>query len=157
MSVTHRMLLVAVLLAAACDGGARRPEPPVAVGRSAVLQVAGRSVQVELALDDYARSRGLMHRTRLEPDAGMLFVFPDEQPRTFWMHDTLIPLDIVFLESSGRVINVAHGEPGVERPGYHSARPARMVLELNGGWCETHGLRPGDELAVPPEILALGR
>lgn len=157
MRVTLGMLAAAALLAGACNDGARRAEKPAAPGPSVVLQVAGRSVQAELALDDYARGRGLMHRTRLEPDAGMLFVFPDEQPRTFWMHDTLIPLDIVFLESSGAVINVARGQPGVERPGYHSARPARMVLELNGGWCEAHGLRPGDVVPVPPEVLAQGR
>jgi uncharacterized membrane protein (UPF0127 family) len=112
-------------------------------------------VAVELAVTPAERDRGLMHRTELSADAGMLFVFPTDEPRTFWMQNTLIPLDIVFLDADGTIQNIAHGEPFVERPGYHSARPARMVLELNAGWCAAHGVRPGSKVAVPAAVLAL--
>ncbi len=149
--------LLAVLLAlCACSKEPRLTAVGPAAGNRELL-VAGRTVQVELALDTPARNRGLMHRTELAPDAGMLFVFPDDAPRTFWMANTLIALDLVFLDADGTVQNIERGEPGVERPGYHSARPARMVLELNAGWAERHGLRPGDRIEIPGELLARAR
>ena len=119
------------------------------------LTVAGRRVKVELAVNAEQRDRGLMHRTDLEPDAGMLFVFKDDQPRTFWMRNTLIPLDVIFLDADGTVQNIAHGEPMVEVPGLHSLRPARLVLELKGGWSAEHGLAAGQRIEIPPEILGL--
>ncbi len=150
-------VLPVVVLLSCCNGEERPMQPPTLPPSTAVLQLAGRSVTVELAFDDAARARGMMHRTHLDPDAGMLFVFPEPRPQRFWMRNTLIPLDICFLDSDGTLQNVARGLPGVEEPGYHSARPARMVLELNAGWCEAHGVKPGDKVPVPPEIVALGR
>ena len=158
--VTWLLLLIALPVAVLLRGCGTEELPmhrPPGIPTQAVLQVAGRSVTVDLALDDAARTRGLMHKTQLDADAGMLFVFPDARPQRFWMRNTLIPLDICFLDADGTLQNVARGLPGVEEPGYHSARPARMVLELNAGWCEAHGLKAGDRLAIPPEIVALGR
>ncbi|HVQ25334.1 MAG TPA: DUF192 domain-containing protein [Planctomycetota bacterium] len=151
---------LALGLAGAAGGCGHQPElhpaAPVAV-QPHTLQVAGRTVSVELATTPAQRDLGLMHRTHLDADAGMLFIFKDDQLRTFWMKDTLIPLDIIFLDADGTVQNVAHGEPLVEVPGLYSLRPARLVLEFNAGWCEEHGLKPGDKLAIPPELLALGQ
>lgn len=143
----------------ACGGDELVPaaRPQAVDPHHATLQVEGRTVSVELATDDLQRMRGLKHRTSLAPDSGMLFVFPDEAPRTFWMHDTLIPLDIVFLDAGGEVINIEHGRPGVERPGYMSRRPARFVLEMAGGWCAEAGLEPGDRIEIPAEVAARGR
>ena len=144
----------------ACCGLEPSPQPVVPKGTHpgrVTLQVAGRPVVVELAVTAAERNQGLMHRTSLGADAGMLFLFTDDRPRTFWMRNTLIPLDIIFLDADGSVQNVAAGEPGVEVPGYMSRRPARMVLELNAGWAAAHGLKPGDRIEVPPEVLALAR
>lgn len=143
---------------AAC--GHHKPELHPAAPASATLhelQAAGRTVKVELAVNSPQRDLGLMHRTHLDPDAGMLFLFPDEQPRTFWMRNTLIPLDVIFLDADGTVLNITHGDPMVEVPGLHSRGPARMVLELNAGWAAEHGLVPGQKVAVPPELLALAQ
>jgi uncharacterized membrane protein (UPF0127 family) len=151
---------LALGLAGATAGCGHRPELHPAATDSAQaheLQIAGRSVSVELATTQPQRDLGLMHRTHLDPDVGMLFIFKDDQPRTFWMKNTLIPLDIAFLDADGTVQNVAHGEPLVEVPGLNSLRPARMVLELNAGWCDEHGLKPGDKVAIPPGLLALGQ
>ena len=148
------------LSGAACAGCGHRPELHPAATDAAqthTLQVAGRAVSVELATTQPQRDHGLMNRTHLDPDAGMLFIFKDDQPRAFWMKNTLIPLDIVFLDADGTVQNVARGEPLVEMPGVYSLRPARMVLELNAGWCAEHGLKPGDTVAIPPGLLALGQ
>jgi uncharacterized membrane protein (UPF0127 family) len=130
---------------------------PEQARRTATLQAAGRTLTVELALDDASRSRGLKHRTQLAPDAGMLFVFTSPRPQRFWMQDTLIPLDILFLDPDGTVQNVARGEPGVEQPGYTSRGAALDVLELAAGWCEQHGLKPGDKVVIPPELARLAR
>jgi uncharacterized membrane protein (UPF0127 family) len=139
---------------AACVGCADGSKPLVPAAPEPVrLDVAGRSVTVELALTTPQRNQGLMNRTHLDEDAGMLFVFPDDDFRHFWMHDTVIPLDIIFLEKDGTVINVADAKPGVEKPGYSSDRKARMVLELNAGWSARHGLKPGDRVGVPSELL----
>ncbi|MFT7461672.1 MAG: uncharacterized membrane protein (UPF0127 family) [Pseudohongiellaceae bacterium] len=112
------------------------------------LVVAGRAVIVELATDVPTRTRGMMHRTSLGADKGMLFIFEDSAPRVFWMRNTLIPLDIIFLDDDGMVINVEQAPPAVERPGFHSKRPARFVLELNRGWSEEHKLLPGQVIEI---------
>ena len=161
-SATSRLVaaLAVGLAGASCAGCGRSPELQPAAPASALeheLQVAGRTVRVELAVDRQQRDLGLMHRTELDPDAGMLFLFPDDQPRTFWMRNTLIPLDIVFLDADGTVQNIAHGEPLVELPGLHSLRPARFVLELNAGWCAQHGLAPGQRIAIPADVAGLAR
>ena len=144
-------------LAAGC-GSEPTPQPVVPKGSRpgrVTLQVAGQAVVVELAVTAAERNQGLMHRTSLGADAGMLFLFADDRPRTFWMRNTLIPLDIIFLDADGTVQNVTTGEPGVEVPGYMSRRPARLVLELNGGWAAAHGLKAGDRIEISPELLAL--
>jgi hypothetical protein len=158
------LLLASVgLVAAACGGCGRTPrafEPAAAQrpqGAVVVVPTADGPVEVsvELALTPAERDLGLMHRTELAADAGMLFVFPSSEPRTFWMRSTLIPLDIAFLDADGTIQNVARGEPFVERPGYHSLRPARMVLELNAGWFAAHGVAAGAVVQVPAPILEL--
>lgn len=123
--------------------------------RKADLQVAGRTVSVELAYTQAARTRGLMARTHLDPDSGMLFLFTEARPQRFWMRDTLIGLDLAFLDDDGRVLNIEHGRPGVEVPGYRSAGPARFVLEMAEGWCAEAGLKPGDRIEIPERLRQL--
>lgn len=150
--------LGAILIATSCAGCSDRPMQEVHVSMSTTtLEVAGRDVLVELQLDDVARARGLMYRTELPDDRGMLFVFAAEAMQHFYMRNTLIALDVVFLESDGTVINITRGQPGVELPTLDSTRPARMVLELAAGWSERHGLKAGDKVVVPPEVLPLAR
>jgi len=133
---------------------------PVAAAHAAPITLAlpvkdgTRPVVVELALTPPEQQRGLMERTHLDPDAGMLFVFPADQPLHFWMKNTLLPLDILFLDADGTVQNIAEAQPLVEIPGYSSLRSGRMVLELNQGWCRQHGLKPGMKIPIPAEVLA---
>jgi uncharacterized membrane protein (UPF0127 family) len=153
------LLAVCVPFGGTGCGGERTPlGPPPATDRPpthATLDVAGRSVRVELAHTLRARERGLMGRTSLATDAGMLFLFTEATPQRFWMRDTLIPLDIAFLDADGRVINIEHGLPGVEQPGYYSAEPAMFVLEMEDGWCAEAGLEAGDRILVSEELRAL--
>jgi hypothetical protein len=154
-----RSLLTAILLVGACISCAEdgKGKTYKAAGGPTVrdLTVAGRTVSIELAVTPTSRNQGLMHRTALETDAGMLFIFVDDKPRTFWMRNTLIPLDIIFLDADGTVQNIEQGQPMAEVPGYHSLRAARMVLELEAGWSAEHGLKAGDRIDVPGGWLEL--
>lgn len=118
------------------------------------LSVDGTSVgEVTLEVADTPEERrvGLMGRESLARDRGMAFVYRDEAPRSFWMKNTLVPLDMVFLDSDLRVLNVETAEPrpnvsdaALER--YRSDGAARYVLELNAGFAEEHGIGAGDTL-----------
>jgi len=104
---------------------------------------------LEIADDDEERRLGLMNRTELSLDDGMLFVFPDEQPRRFWMKDTLIPLDILYLDSTLTVVSLVEGmRPCTGDPcsTYPSVKPASYALELQEGAIESYGVMVGDTL-----------
>ena len=104
---------------------------------------------VELALTAEEQARGLMFRERLARNAGMLFVYEREQPVSFWMRNTLIPLDMIFLDDAGVVVKVhAEAVPGDETP-IPSGAPARAVLEIPGGMAATLGIAEGDALRSP--------
>lgn len=101
-----------------------------------VLEVAGHEVRAEVADDDRERMRGLMFRSRMDDDQGMVFVFDRELPLSFWMKNTLIPLDMLYFDSRGRLVSIQHDVPPCRTamcPSYPSDGPARYVLELNAG------------------------
>lgn len=104
-------------------------------------------VRVEKAVNEQQRSRGLMYRRSLEKDRGMLFVFDNEDRYGFWMKNTRIPLDIIWIDSSGRIVHIARDVPPCksrECPSYHPDSPARYVLEVNAGFCREHGISEDD-------------
>ena len=104
---------------------------------------------VELALDPAEQSRGLMFRESMPRGAGMLFVYDEARPVSFWMRNTLIPLDMIFADETGTVIRVHdRAVPGDETP-IPSGGPALAVLEINGGLAERFGIEPGDVLRSP--------
>jgi len=117
--------------------------------------LAGKTFQLELALTEPKRRRGLMHREHLPADRGMLFVFPDEAVREFWMRNTRIDLDIIFLDRTGRIVNTdtmtapADVAFNVEPDRARSGEPAQFVIELNRGAVHRLGLERGDRLDLP--------
>jgi uncharacterized membrane protein (UPF0127 family) len=105
--------------------------------------------QVEIAKDDASRERGLMDRRYMAPNHGMLFEFDRDAPATFWMKNTYIPLDMIFIARTGVVMRiVASAEPLSERV-IPSGGPCAAVLELNGGTAAAIGLRVGDKVRHP--------
>jgi uncharacterized membrane protein (UPF0127 family) len=101
---------------------------------------------VELALTDAQRALGLMWRRRLAPDHGMLFVYRREQIVTMWMKNTVIPLDMLFIDRAGHIVSIhERAVPGSRRV-ISSSKRARAVLELNGGTASRLGLKPGDRI-----------
>jgi uncharacterized membrane protein (UPF0127 family) len=143
--MASRTLAVAALAALHC--ASRAPDP--APGARAVVETAagGRhAVSVEVARTDAERARGLMHRRRLAPDAGMLFLFEKTAIHAFWMKDTFIPLDMIFIGEDGRIVGIVRrAAPGDLSP-LGPGAPSRYVLEVNGGWAEARGVAVGDRV-----------
>lgn len=110
-------------------------------------------VRVEVAATLAQRQQGLMFRTVLGENEGMLFLFPRDVTTGFWMRNTYLPLDIAYIGSDLRVIGIVQGVPLDERvlapPG-----PYRYVLEVNAGWFERHGLGVGAKVALPEGLPA---
>jgi uncharacterized protein len=104
------------------------------------------TVAVEVASTGPQREVGLMFRKHLDDNAGMIFVFPDASPRNFWMHNTPIPLDMIFADSKGVVTGiVANAEPYSDKI-LGVAGNSEYVLEVNGGFCAKNGIKPGDKM-----------
>jgi len=138
-------LLGAALSVAMLACAARAAPPAAAAGPTATLD--GHPFTVEIAATPAEQEHGLMDRTSMPADHGMLFVFPDSQPRTFWMKNTLIPLDMLFFDANRRLVAIqADAQPCKADPCrvYPSNEPARYVLELNAGAAAKLGARKGD-------------
>jgi uncharacterized membrane protein (UPF0127 family) len=101
---------------------------------------------VEIAADDAARAEGLMFRQSMADDHGMLFDFKRDQPTAFWMKNTYISLDMIFVRSDGTVVNVAENTVPFSEASVPAAAPVRFVLEVNAGTAKRLGLKPGDHL-----------
>lgn len=121
------------------------------------LEIGGRKVTVELATTDAQRHVGLMWRTSMPDDHGMLFVYPEDDKRfhSFWMKNTKIGLTAAFLADDGSIVNLEDMEPDTEAS--HPAHaPVRLVLEMNHGWFKIHGIEPKAVVKGAAEALSLG-
>lgn len=115
------------------------------------VELKGQTFSIEIADNDASREHGLMDRTQMDADHGMLFVFDDDTPRAFWMKNTRIPLDMLFFDADRHLVSVQHNVPPCAAdpcPAYSSGAPARYVLELNGGQAGKLGLSSGDEMTI---------
>ena len=107
------------------------------------ISVNGHELDVSLAEDEFKRNLGLMNVESMPEDSGMLFRWPDASPRSFWMKDTSLHLDIAFIASDGSIINIEKMRP-FSLKSVLSASPASCALEVNSGWFEERGVKPGD-------------
>jgi uncharacterized membrane protein (UPF0127 family) len=103
-------------------------------------------VSVEIADTAATREYGLMYRKQLDEDAGMIFVFNAAQHQEFWMKNTVIPLDMIFADSSGKIIGVVRKAVPFSEAIDAVDGDSQYVLEVNGGFCDRHGVKPGDTL-----------
>ncbi|MFL5263474.1 MAG: DUF192 domain-containing protein [Anaeromyxobacteraceae bacterium] len=150
--MTSRRAAAIVGLAVAalgCRAPSPSPGPPDARAsrpRVTLESPSGRSsaVDVEVAHTPAEVERGLMFRRELAPDAGMIFVFDQESEHVFWMKNTFIPLDMIFIADGGAVVGVVeNAEPQTTTP-RTVYKKSRYVLEVSGGWSAAHGVKPGD-------------
>lgn len=107
-------------------------------------------VEVELADRPDSRERGLMYRTGMPEQAGMLFSWPEEQPRSFWMHNTCIPLDMLFIDARGFLVGILEQVPVMNDASRSIPCPAAHVLELNAGWTRARGVTAGQRIRIEP-------
>ena len=160
MRLNHGLGLVLLSLAAACSpqsasGGSAAPASALAAHPVSGLQVIPLTVtnaakqhrfRVELARTGEEQSRGLMFRTALGPDEGMIFPMDPPRDASFWMRNTVIPLDLIFIGPDRRILNIAaNAVPYDERP-LASIGPVSAVLELAGGKAAVLGIVPGDKV-----------
>ncbi len=128
------------------SSGAPRPGNGGVV-RTHELNVGGVTVIAEIADTPALRERGLMERDSLPENHGMLFVYPDEQQRSFWMRNTPMALDIAFLDRNGTIINIETMRPN-DDTSHYSEGPMMYALEMEAGWFEAHGIEAGDRVRL---------
>ena len=145
MAVT---ILATVLLSLAAQAQEQQQSAPGAT--VSITNTAGQRVDipVEIADTPAKRETGLMGRSALAPNAGMLFVFGQDQPLSFWMKNTLIPLSIAFMDSQGRIVDIQDMQPLDQTP-HDSAAPAKYALEVNQGFFAAQGIQVGDQALLP--------
>ena len=115
------------------------------------------SFRVEVADTPDRRERGLMHRAALDADRGMVFVFPSDDVQTFWMKNTLIPLDMVFVEASGRVAGVVEDARPLTLDPRSVGTRSRYVVELNSRVAKSKGIGPGATVVFEPALKPVRR
>ncbi|MFA4970122.1 MAG: DUF192 domain-containing protein [Sulfuritalea sp.] len=99
-------------------------------------------IEAEVAATSESRQIGMMQRTMMAPQRGMLFVFPEVAAHCMWMRNTLLPLSVAFLDERGRIINIEDMQPKTEQ-NHCASKPARYALEMNLGWFKSRGLSAG--------------
>ena len=112
------------------------------------MEVGSKKYKLEVAADHESRTKGLMQRDSLAEGTGMIFVFPDEELRGFWMKNTRIPLDIIYVNSQGAVVST-HTMVPYSLKSTPSASPAKYAIELNAGEVAKNGVKAGDKLEIP--------
>jgi hypothetical protein len=103
-------------------------------------------LDIEIANSDFDRQLGLMFRKHMEEKDGMLFIFPSEEMQSFWMRNTFIPLDMVFVNAAKKIVTIHRNTQTLSDQSYPSTAPAMYVIEVNGGYCSTHKINEGDRI-----------
>jgi uncharacterized protein len=104
-------------------------------------------IDIQIARTEFDRQLGLMFRRSMNENQGMLFIFPGSRTRSFWMRNTEIPLDIIFVDSSKTILNIAKNTTPYSDISYTSSGPAKYVVEVNGGFADRHNIKPGDKIS----------
>lgn len=135
------------LLALALGASGCQAQPDSHPERITIETDTGRHVfTVEWALTPEQTQRGLMFREQMDADHGMVFDFLDEAPRSFWMRNTILPLDMIFIKADGTVYRVAEDTVPFSEALVPSGGPVRYVLEVNAGTADRISLDPGDHI-----------
>lgn len=157
----ERLLIVVVIgfCSLLLTGCSSETEPGTVSADESIFEVAlkGEAFRLELALDEASTTQGLSDREEIAADGGMIFVFPEEKMRSFWMLRCLVPIDIAFLNARGEVVwmHAMQVEPDPENPRkrYDSHYPAQFAVELRAGTIRRLGLAQGDQVDLPLEDL----
>jgi uncharacterized membrane protein (UPF0127 family) len=103
-------------------------------------------IDIQIANNDFDRELGLMFRKQMDENKGMLFIFPEEARQSFWMRNTLISLDMIFVNALNKIVTIHRNTQTLSDQSYPSTAPAKYVLEVNGGYCTKHDIKEGDKI-----------
>lgn len=135
--------------ASICPHDPEDTPPVLRHGKITVPQAKGApTLDVEVADTPVTEERGLMYRTKLGAEKGMIFKWPNERIRTFWMHNTCLPLDMLFVAEDGTIVGLLEQVPTLNDRPRQVRCPAAYVLEVNAGWSRRHGVKPGMKLDI---------
>jgi uncharacterized membrane protein (UPF0127 family) len=135
--------LSVLVLLVACSSSPSLPQVTLFPHNGAPVRVT-----VEIADTPMKRNFGLMHRRDLPQSHGMLFLFPQEEPLSFWMKNTPLPLDIIFINAAHTIVSIAANTTPFSETSIPSAGPAQFVLEVNGGFCQRYGIAAGSKVTL---------
>lgn len=131
-------------------GCPKDPDPPsVPTLRPIEIPEAKVRIDAEIARTEHEVTRGLMYRTSMPENRGMLFRMPRREEQIFWMRNTCISLDMLFLDDDGTIVGILESVPILNEAQRTVHKPSRYVLELNGGYSKAHGLRAGMKAILP--------
>jgi len=133
-------LILTVAILGGCEENTNLPTTSMRIG--------SKTYTLEIADTDSTRQRGLMYRESMPADHGMIFVWAEEAKRAFWMKNTLIPLDVIYIAASGEVVSIHPLEPKETRA-VPAEGPTRWAIELNRGEAAKTGIKPRDILLIP--------
>ena len=150
MSIARRHIMLAAAMAVLLGGSARAELASFQKSSLTIDTAAGpRHFTIELAVSPEQQEQGLMFRRSLPADAGMLFDFGGTRPAVFWMKNTLIPLDMLFIAADGKIADIHERAVPLSEATIESRVPVRAVLELNGGTVSRLDIRLGDVVHHP--------
>jgi uncharacterized protein len=126
------------------------PDTPPTLRKGTVVfeGAKGRTVDVEIAEKELDRQRGLMYRKSMPDNVGMIFRFEQKQEHTFWMRNTCIPLDMLFIDDDGLIVGIQENTPTMTDDTFSVGCPSKYVLELNAGWCRKNGVVAGQKVKL---------
>lgn len=141
--------LALILIAGCASGGLAQDDGKRLRTEPLTVQGIGQthSFTVEVAVTAPERSRGLMFREEMAADHGMLFIFETEGDRYFWMKNTPLPLDIIYIDATGKIVSIAADTTPFSEQTIPSGAPAKYVLELNAGTSAERGIGVGDTVS----------
>jgi hypothetical protein len=153
------LVIVVFILSLVITPGGRTPEPAVSTKPSSIEFVKhgeltfltpdrqpALTIDVEIADDDASREQGLMYRTAMEERQGMFFVFFDDDLRSFWMKNTVMSLDILFVNANNEIVTIHRNTTPFSEQEYPSGGVVRYVVEVRGGFADRHNIRVGNKI-----------
>lgn len=140
------LLIFLIIFLASCKKFPENPQKEILIDNGKYLI----KINAEIADDKLEMEKGLMFREKLEENSGMLFIFENEEYQTFWMKNTLIPLDIIFIDRGFEIVGVESAQPCRKNPCqlYSSPSPAKYVLEVNAGFAARNKIEVGDKIVM---------
>ena len=132
----------------ACPPDDLATPPKLRTGTVVFPEAGGKEVTVEIVDTEQTKARGLMYRKAMPENQGMIFLFDRRKNHTFWMHNTCIPLDMLFIDDDGVIVGIEENTPTMDDSTFQVGCPSRHVLEVNAGFTRKHGIKAGQRIEL---------